>query len=105
LLFIPFLSRCCAFYSSHEVFQVSAYDQLLLNLHEQTNEDVIRDFLTTLALTYDPHSEYLSKSDLENFSINMRLSLVGIGAVLRSDDGYAKIAELVPAARPSAMAG
>jgi carboxyl-terminal processing protease len=71
------------------------YDQLLENLHEQTNEDVIRDFLTTLALTYDPHSEYLSKSDLENFSINMRLSLVGIGAVLRSDDGYAKIAELV----------
>ena len=72
------------------------YDQLLLNLHEQTNEDVIRDFLTTLAQTYDPHSEYLSKSDLENFSINMRLSLVGIGAVLHSEDGYAKIMELVP---------
>jgi len=72
------------------------YDQLLLNLHEQTNEDIIRDFLTTLALTYDPHSEYLSKSDLENFSINMRLSLVGIGAVLHSEDGYAKIMELVP---------
>ena len=72
------------------------YNQLLLNLHEQTKEDVIRDFLTTLAQTYDPHSEYLSKSDLENFSINMRLSLVGIGAVLNSEDGYAKIAELVP---------
>jgi len=72
------------------------YDQLLLNLHQQTNEDVLRDFLTTLALTYDPHSEYLSKSDLENFSINMRLSLVGIGAVLHSEDGYAKIMELVP---------
>ena len=72
------------------------YDQLLLNLHEQTNEDVLKDFLTTLALSYDPHSEYLSKSDLENFSINMRLSLVGIGAVLHSEDGYAKIMELVP---------
>jgi carboxyl-terminal processing protease len=72
------------------------YDQLLLNLHEQTSEDVIRDFLTTLALTYDPHSEYLSKSDLDNFTINMRLSLVGIGAVLHSEDGYAKIMELVP---------
>jgi carboxyl-terminal processing protease len=72
------------------------YNQLLLNLHEQTNEDVLRDFLTTLAQTYDPHSEYLSKSDLENFSINMRLSLVGIGAVLHSEDGYAKIMELVP---------
>jgi carboxyl-terminal processing protease len=72
------------------------YDQLLLNLNEQTKEDVIRNFLTTLALTYDPHSEYLSKSDLDNFEINMRLSLVGIGAVLRSEDGYAKIMELVP---------
>ena len=72
------------------------YDQLLRNLHEQTNEDVLKDFLTTLALTYDPHSEYLSKGDLENFSINMRLSLVGIGAVLHSEDGYAKIMELVP---------
>jgi carboxyl-terminal processing protease len=71
------------------------YDQLLLNLHEETNEDVIRYFLTTLALTYDPHSEYFSKSDMENFSINMRLSLVGIGAVLHSEDGYAKIMELV----------
>jgi carboxyl-terminal processing protease len=72
------------------------YDQLLLNLHEETSEDVIRYFLTTLAQTYDPHSEYFSKSDMENFSINMRLSLVGIGAVLHSEDGYAKIMELVP---------
>ena len=72
------------------------YDQLLLNLNEENNEDVIRYFLTTLAQTYDPHSEYFSKSDMENFSINMRLSLVGIGAVLHSEDGYAKIMELVP---------
>jgi carboxyl-terminal processing protease len=72
------------------------YDQMLRNLREQTNEDIMKGFLTTLALTYDPHSEYMSKSELENFSINMRLSLVGIGAVLHSEDGYAKIAELVP---------
>ena len=72
------------------------YDQMLRNLREQTNEDIIKGFLTTLAQTYDPHSEYMSKSELENFSINMRLSLVGIGAVLHSEEGYAKIAELVP---------
>ncbi|MEA3188655.1 MAG: carboxyl-terminal processing protease [Chthoniobacter sp.] len=72
------------------------YDQTLRNLHEQTREDVVKFFLTTLAQTYDPHSEYMSKSELENFSINMRLSLVGIGAVLRSEDGYAKVMELVP---------
>jgi carboxyl-terminal processing protease len=72
------------------------YDQLLRNLNEQTREDVLKIFLSTLAQTYDPHSEYMSRSELENFSINMRLSLVGIGAVLNSDDGYAKIMELVP---------
>lgn len=72
------------------------YDQILLNLHEQTRDDVISTFLSTLAQTYDPHSEYLNKSALENFSINMRLSLVGIGAVLHSEEGYAKIMELVP---------
>lgn len=72
------------------------YDQVLRNLHEQTKEDVVKTFLTILAQTYDPHSEYMSRSELENFSINMRLSLVGIGAVLRSDEGYAKIMELVP---------
>ena len=72
------------------------YDQVLRNLHEQTKEDIIKGFLTILAQTYDPHSEYMSKSELDNFQINMRLSLVGIGAVLHSEDGYAKIAELVP---------
>ena len=53
-------------------------------------------FLDALAQTYDPHSEYLSKADMKNFSINMGLSLVGIGAMLRSEDGYAKIESLVP---------
>lgn len=72
------------------------YDQLLRNLQEQNKEDVIKIFLSTLAQTYDPHSEYMSRSELENFSINMRLSLVGIGAVLNSEEGYAKIMELVP---------
>lgn len=78
------------------------YDQVLRTIREQNREDVIKTFLTVLAQTYDPHSEYLSRSELENFSINMRLSLVGIGAVLHSEEGYAKIMELVtggPAAR------
>ncbi len=72
------------------------YDQFMRNLQEQSSEDVVKTFLLCLAQTYDPHSEYLSKNDLEQFSINMRLSLFGIGAKLRSEDGYAKIWELVP---------
>ncbi len=72
------------------------YDQVLRYMREQTKEDIMKGFLTVLAQTYDPHSEYMSRSELENFQINMRLALVGIGAVLRSEDGYTKIVEIVP---------
>ena len=72
------------------------YDRLARNVHEEDKEEQIKLFLDALAQTYDPHSEYLSKADLKNFSINMGLSLVGIGAMLRTEDGYAKIESLVP---------
>jgi carboxyl-terminal processing protease len=72
------------------------YDRLIRNIHEEDKEEQVKIFLDALAQTYDPHSEYLSKADLKNFSINMGLSLVGIGAMLRSEDGYAKIESLVP---------
>ena len=72
------------------------YDQFLRGVNEQSDEDVIKTFLVALSQSYDPHSEYMSPSDMENFNIQMRLSLVGIGAVLRTDDGYAKIVEVVP---------
>lgn len=72
------------------------YDQVVRNVREMDDEDVVKTFLTSLAQTYDPHSEYLSQSDLKNFQISMKLSLVGVGAVLASEDGYAKIKEVVP---------
>ena len=72
------------------------YDRMLRNIHEEDDEEQVKLFLDALAQAYDPHSEYLSASDLKNFSINMGLSLVGIGAMLRSEDGYAKIESLVP---------
>lgn len=72
------------------------YDQVLRNVNEMEDEDVVKTFLSALAQTYDPHSEYLSPSDLDNFQISMKLSLVGVGAVLSSEDGYAKIKEVVP---------
>ena len=80
------------------------YDRLLKTLHEQTKEDESKFFLNALALSYDPHSEYMSPSEMENFSINMRLSLIGIGAVLRKEDEWSKIMELVPGG-PAAVQG
>jgi carboxyl-terminal processing protease len=72
------------------------YDRLARNVHEEDKDEQMKLYLDALAQAYDPHSEYLSKADMKNFSINMGLSLVGIGAMLRSEDGYAKIENLVP---------
>jgi carboxyl-terminal processing protease len=71
-------------------------DQLLRNLTEMDDESIISGFLGALARSYDPHSEYMSPSELANFEIEMKKSLDGVGAVLQSEDGYAKIKEIVP---------
>ena len=71
------------------------YGQLLKNLDERDDNDVLQLFLNAAAQTYDPHSEYLGKSDLESFEINMRLSLTGIGAELKPEDGFAKVERLI----------
>ena len=80
------------------------YDQLLKSVEERDDEDLSQLFLNSVAQSYDPHSEYLGRSDLESFEINMRLSLTGIGAELRSDDGYAKVQRLLPGG-PAQMSG
>jgi len=72
------------------------YDRIARNVHEEDRDEQVKLYLDALAQTYDPHSEYLSKADFKNFNIQMGLSLVGIGAMLRTEDGYAKIESLVP---------
>ncbi|MEO7933372.1 MAG: carboxy terminal-processing peptidase [Chthoniobacterales bacterium] len=71
------------------------YDQILRNINERDRNDQTELFLNSLATSYDPHSEYFGKSQQDSFNIQMKLSLVGIGAVLKSDEGYTKVSELV----------
>jgi carboxyl-terminal processing protease len=68
------------------------------NLHMTTNCDsdfVLQTYLNALTHAYDPHSDYFTAPHAQDFSINMSLSLFGIGAQLREDDGYCKIDLLV----------
>lgn len=44
----------------------------------------------------DPHSSYMSAEVLQNFQIDMSLSLEGIGAALSSQDGFTTVESLVP---------
>ncbi len=71
------------------------YTRQLRMLQEFDSDDVFQIYLTSLTHVYDPHSDYMGKATLDNFNISMKLSLFGIGALLRSEDGYCKIQELM----------
>ena len=53
-------------------------------------------FAEAFARALDPHTSYLSHDSLQDFQINMKLSLEGIGAALRSGDGFTYIESLIP---------
>ena len=71
------------------------YTRILRAVNEYDNDDVLQIYLSALTHVYDPHSDYMGKSESENFSISMKLSLFGIGALLRSEDGFCKIQSLM----------
>ena len=71
--------------------------ELTRRRHKETNSDqVMGIFLNAFASALDPHSDYMGPDELEDFRINTRLSLEGIGAVLRSEDGFTTIQSMVP---------
>ena len=67
-------------------------------------QDVFQLYMNALAGLYDPHTNYLSPRSSENFTINMSLSLEGIGAVLQSQDEHTKVVRIVPGG-PAAQQG
>lgn len=72
------------------------YDRIQESLKENTEEEIAGYYLKALAHTYDPHSEYFTQSEYDNFRISMQKSLDGIGALLSmGEDGYAEIRGLV----------
>ncbi|WP_184959552.1 carboxy terminal-processing peptidase [Pseudomonas vranovensis] len=73
------------------------YKNQLTRLDQTRAEDIFQAYINTFAQSYDPHTNYLSPDNAENFDINMSLSLEGIGAVLQSDNDQVKIVRLVPA--------
>ncbi len=72
------------------------YDRILRGYTEYDGIDVFSTFVSALTRVFDPHTDYLAAAQKENFDISMKLSFVGIGAELRSEDGYARIVRLVP---------
>ncbi len=79
-----------------EEFILERYKQFLLTMESFDEEMLLQRYLSSFSLVYDPHSDYMSPSSVEDFDINMKLSLVGIGAMLRPDEGAARIVRIIP---------
>ncbi|MCE3251628.1 MAG: tail-specific protease [Cellvibrio sp.] len=71
------------------------YANQLRRLKQQTAEEAFSVMMNSLTMLYDPHTNYLSPENAENFDISMSLELQGIGAVLQSDEDYTKVSSLV----------
>ncbi|MCB1872089.1 MAG: carboxy terminal-processing peptidase [Gammaproteobacteria bacterium] len=68
------------------------------------SNDVFQTFINAYTLSLEPHTSYMSPRVSENFDISMRLSLEGIGAVLRNENEYTEVLSTVPGG-PAALSG
>ncbi|TDT02280.1 carboxy terminal-processing peptidase [Erwinia rhapontici] len=78
------------------------YQFAVRRLAQSNSEDVFQLAMTAFAHEIDPHTNYLSPRNTEQFNTEMSLSLEGIGAVLQMDDDYTVINSMVaggPAAK------
>ncbi|SFN47627.1 carboxyl-terminal processing protease [Izhakiella capsodis] len=78
------------------------YQFAIRRLTQSNSEDVFQLAMNSFAHEIDPHTNYLSPRNTEQFNTEMSLSLEGIGAVLQMDDDYTVVNSMVaggPAAR------
>jgi carboxyl-terminal processing protease len=75
---------------------IKRYELSVKRAKEMTSGKMINLFAESFAHALDPHSDYLSPEQLDEFKISMGLSLEGIGVSLSSDDGYTVVQEIIP---------
>lgn len=65
--------------------------------NQQTSEEVFSVIMNSLTTLYDPHTNYLSPDTSDSFATSMTNKFEGIGAELKTDEDYTKVARLIPA--------
>lgn len=83
---------------------VKRYTRVKTSTMQLESNDVYQTFINAYLMNIEPHTAYFSPRTSENFDISMRLSLEGIGAVLRSEYDYTTVQEIVPGG-PADLAG
>jgi len=80
------------------------YEGVKRRTQQLVSDDIFQTFINAYTLSLEPHTSYMSPRVSENFDISMRLSLEGIGAVLRNENEYTEVMSTVPGG-PAALSG
>jgi carboxyl-terminal processing protease len=72
------------------------YESIRKSWQQTDNDELLERYLSAMTSAFDPHSSYMAPSSLDNFNIQMKLELDGIGASLRGVDGYTVVQNVIP---------
>ena len=84
---------------------IHRYELRTKRLADLDAEDLYTAFLDAFASSLDPHSNYYSAENHEDFQISMKLSLEGIGVALSERDGYAVVERIIPGGAADRLEG
>lgn len=72
------------------------YDRFSNNVSKYNSNDVFEIFMNSVTEAFDPHTNYFTPLNAEDFRRESSKSMEGIGATLQQDKDYTKIVELRP---------
>jgi carboxyl-terminal processing protease len=80
------------------------YEHVAKRMDQSKPDDVFEAFMNAFVLSLDPHSNYFSARNSEEYNIQMSLSYEGIGASLQLTDDYVTVIDVI-AGGPAAVSG
>lgn len=80
------------------------YERFQSNVEKYNNNDVFQIFMNSVTEGFDPHTNYFTPLNADDFKMASSKSLEGIGATLQQDTDFTKIVEL-KAGGPAFMSG
>jgi len=75
---------------------VGRYERFQSNVGKYNDNDVFEIFMNSVTEAFDPHTNYFTPLNAEDFEMQSKKSLEGIGATLQQDNDFTKIVELRP---------
>jgi carboxyl-terminal processing protease len=80
------------------------YEHVAKRMDQSKPDDVFEAFMNAFVLSLDPHSNYFSARNSDEYNIQMSLSYEGIGASLQSTDDFVTVIDVI-AGGPAATSG